>query len=122
MRVGVALKGMPNLLQGIVLSILMRQPDFVVVEIEENGERELVAAARSHKLDVLVATHTKGESSEAPIDLLYARPHLSVMGLEPGGGEAVLYSLKPQAIQLPGVSPAELVNAIHSVAEAADGR
>ncbi len=122
MRVGVALKGMPNLLQGIVLSILTRQPDFVVVEIEENGEPELAAAARSHKLDVLVATHSKGESWEALIDLLYDRPHLSVVGLEPSGREAVLYSLKSQAIRLPGVSLAELVNAIHSVAEPADGR
>jgi hypothetical protein len=111
---------MPNLLQGIVLSILTRQPDFAVVEIEENGERDLVVAIRSHKLDVLVTTRTKRDSSQPPIDLLYARPYLSVLGLEPGGGEAVLYSLKPQATRLPGVSPSELVDAVHSVADAVD--
>ena len=73
LRIGVALKELPNLRQSIVLSILTRQPDFVVVEIEENEERELVVAARSRKLDVLVTTRSKGEVPEAPIDLLYAR-------------------------------------------------
>lgn len=120
MRVGVAVNMMPNLLKDIILRILARQPDSVMVEIEENEESKLVAAIKHHKLDVLVTTRAKGEPSEAPLNLLYACPDLSVLNLESGGQEGTMYLLRPEAIRLPGVSPAELATAIQSVKNSVD--
>ena len=121
MRVGVALKGMPNLLKDIVLSILTRQPGFVVIEVEENEGAQFVAAVEAHNLDVLVTALGEGKSSEAPTDLLYAHPHLRVLRLDPDGRAGVAFFLKPETTRFHGISPAQLVDAIRFASEPADG-
>ena len=120
LRVGVALSGMPSLLQDIVLNILTRQPDFVVIEMEDSRERELVSAVEANELDVLVTSHAKAEPQNAICELLYACPRISVLDLEPDGRDGVLYSLKPEAVAYPALDPDELVGAILSATGALD--
>ena len=115
MHVGIALEGMPKLLQGIVLDMLTRQPDFAVFVIEE-GREDLVEAIGTHLLDVLITVVPHAESATPPIELLYARPCLKVLGLQSNGQSAVLFSLRPETSQIAEVSPNQLVATIRSQA------
>ena len=120
MRVGIALEGMPKLLQGVILDLLNRQPDFTVFTIEKGGEEVLAEAVRSDVLDVLIAVVRDADSAAAPVDLLYARSHLRVLGVQGNGRSGVLFSLQPNAVRMAKVSPTELLAAIRSVASPND--
>ena len=116
MHVGIVLEGMPKLLQGIVLDMLTRQPDFAVFIIEEGGDENLVEAIGTHLLDVLITVVPHAETATPPIELLYARPCLKVLGLQSNGQSAVLFSLRPETSQIAEVSPNQLVATIRSQA------
>lgn len=122
MRIGVALTGMPNLLKDIVLSVLTRQPDFIVIEIEENQGAQFVAAVEAHKLDALVTVLGEDELPEAPADVLYAHPRLRILRLDPDGRSGVAHFLRAETAQLNDISPAQLVDAIRLASEPADGK
>ncbi len=116
MHVGVALEGMPKLLQGIVLDLLARQPDFVVFTIEEGGDETLMEAVSTHLLDVLIIAVPHAETAKPPIELLYAKPRLKVLGLQANGRSAALYYLRLEISSFSEVSPDQLIAAIRSQA------
>lgn len=117
MHVGVALGGMPRLLQDIVSDILQLQPELSVTIIEDCGEERLIEAVRSNRIDVLITAAPTAGSAEPPIDLLYARSSLRVLDLESDGRTGVLYSLEPSVQRLTEVSPSGLLAAIRRVAK-----
>ena len=116
MRVGIALEGMPKLLQGVILGLLNRQPDFTVFTIKKNAEENLAEAVRANALDILITAVPNVHSVEAPVGLLYARPHLRVIGVQVDGRSGVLFSLQPNAVRIVDVSPTKILAAIRSVA------
>lgn len=116
MRVGIVLEGMPKLLQDVILDILNRQPDFTVFTIEKGGEEMLAEAVRGDVLDVLITVVRDADSAAAPVDLLYARPHFRVLGVQSNGRSGVIFSLQPNVVHMADVLPAELLAAIRSTA------
>lgn len=116
MRVGVALEGMPKLLQGVILDLLNRQPDFTVFAIKKNAEEELAEAVRANALDILITAVPDVHSAEAPVGLLYARPQFRVLGVQGNGRWGVIFSLQPNVVHMADVLPAELLAAIRSIA------
>lgn len=119
MKIGVVLTGLPRLLRGILLDILSRQDDFVVISLDDDGDMDLEALARSTDLDVLITADEGVNGAEPPLALLYARPRLTVMRLKTNGRSAAFHSLRPVVEEFADVSPDVIVNRIREAATSA---
>jgi DNA-binding NarL/FixJ family response regulator len=78
---------------------------------------ELVALARATEPDVVVAGFHDSRLPPAYLELLLERPRVKVLGLHEHEGQAWLYELRPDQIEIGEVSPDEVVHTIREAAQ-----
>jgi DNA-binding NarL/FixJ family response regulator len=105
----ILLVDMPQLLRGIIRSVVVAEEDLeIVAEVTDAGS--LDDAIPLYAPDVVI-----GHSTRCDIErLLTDRPRLKVLQVDDTGRSTVLYELRPQRTVLGEVSPARLLNAIRA--------
>lgn len=78
---------------------------------------ELVELARATSPDVVVAGFHDSRLPPAYLELLLERPRVKVLGLHEHEGQAWLYELRPDQIEIGEVSPDEVVHTIREAAQ-----
>jgi DNA-binding NarL/FixJ family response regulator len=78
---------------------------------------ELVELARATKPDVVVAGFHDSRLPPTYLELLLERPRVKVLGLHEHEGQAWLYELRPDQIEIGEVSPDEVVHTIREAAQ-----
>jgi DNA-binding NarL/FixJ family response regulator len=92
-----------------------RQQDMAVVG-SASSLGELLELARSTDPDVVVVGLADADLPRDCLELLFERPHVSVLGIEAHEGRAWLYELRPEQIEIGEVSPDEVVDTIRLTA------
>lgn len=107
----VVLAEMPRMLRDIVHGVLAAQPD---VALSSVAAADALADAVT-RLDADVAILAE---SAPPADdhaaLLYAHPHLRLVGISSDGRAGHLYELRPHRVALGALSPESLVEAVRA--------
>ena len=103
----------PELLHGIITSVCSCEPDLELVEPMDEG-MSLMDAVEAATPDVIITD--QGDNAMAAVcgQVLWAYPHLRVIGLKKDGREAYLYRLALEQTVLGELSPENLVIAIRS--------
>jgi DNA-binding NarL/FixJ family response regulator len=78
---------------------------------------ELVELARATNPDVVVAGFHDSRLPIAYLELLLERPRVKVLGLHEHEGQAWLYELRPDQIEIGEVSPDDVVHTIREAAQ-----
>jgi hypothetical protein len=116
-RVGIVVNRLPKMLQEITAEILAAESDIEVVTIETQDDPDLIAQAAAAGLDALV---TAAEPAPAPVPagLLFARPRMAVIAIEPDGRTSTLHRLQPIRRTTRRLTPAALIRGLREAVEA----
>jgi len=102
---------MTGVLRGIVWRILTRAGDLEVRAVN-GGDDAIRRAVDEDEPDVLIAAIDAWTAGSVCEEVLFAHPHLRVLGLEGDGRRGSLYELQPRRIALGELSAEGLVAAI----------
>ena len=115
--VRIVLIDMPLLLRDLLEHTLAAEPDMVVLAAEPELEA-LASTAHETDADVVIVGLEDGELPAPALELLTEYDRRMVIGVETVGGEAVLYSLRPERTSIGTTTPAALATAIRATAGA----
>ena len=110
-RVRILLAGMPRMLTDIVRTIIDSQDDFELAG-EVVGNADVAHAADEAAADVVIlGLSVKGGAANC-VKVLYTRPYIKVVAIEPDGRRAMFHELQPSVVPLGEISPETLIAAV----------
>jgi DNA-binding NarL/FixJ family response regulator len=116
-RIRVVLAEMPRILRDIVQTVLAAQSDMVLTAAPASAPLD-VTLDRLDADVVIVAESPRdtngGADDERYATLLYAHPHLRIVGIAGDGRQAYVHELRPQRVPLGALSPETLVDAVRA--------
>ena len=74
----------------------------------------LPAAARERHADVVILGLRNGELPPAAVELMLERPRVKVLAIQERAGQARLYELRPEQVEIGEVSPDDVVDTIRA--------
>jgi hypothetical protein len=95
---------MPRMLTDIVRTIIDSQDDFELAG-EVVGNADVAHAADEAAADV------KGGAANC-VKVLYTRPYIKIVAIEPDGRRAMFHELQPSVVSLGEISPETLIAAV----------
>lgn len=121
-RVRILLAGMSRMLTDIVRTIIVSQDDFELAG-EVVGNADVAHAADDAAADVVILGLTVRGGATSCVDVLYTRPCIKVVTIEPGGRRAMFHELQSSVVSLGEISPETLIAAVrHRCGPAKPGR
>lgn len=114
-RVGVVVNQLPQMLQDITAEVLAAESDIEVVKIDARNEPDLIAQAEAAALDALV---TAAAAVPPPAVLMFARPRMAVIAIDPDGRSSTLHRLKPVRRTIRRLSAPALIRGLREAVEA----
>ena len=114
-QIRILLVDLSRLVADMVERAVERQQDMAVVGTASSFG-ELLDLAHAADPDVVVVGLAGAELPREGLQLLFERPHVSVLGIEAHEGRAWLYELRPEQIEIGEVSPDEVVDTIRLAA------
>jgi hypothetical protein len=104
--------GLPGLVGEVIEAAVEARPGLRLVRAPDTSDmRKAIAAVDPH---VLVVGTSDARLAPSWLEVLQARPGLRVVTLDPVRGTGVLYEMRPHAVALGDVSPADIVTAIET--------
>ena len=85
------------------------------VSVGKHSLDELHDVAQATDPDVVIVGLHDAELPQACLELLLERPRLKVLGIEEHGGNAQLYELLPEQVEIGEFSPDEVIDTIRAV-------
>jgi DNA-binding NarL/FixJ family response regulator len=99
------------MLTDIVRTIIDSQDDFELAG-EVVGNADVAHAADEAAADVVIlGLSVKGGEANC-VKVLYTRPYIKVVAIEPDGRRAMLHELQPSVVSLGEISPETLIAAV----------
>ena len=104
--------GLPGLVGEMIEAAVEARPGLLLVRAPDTSDiRKAIGAADPH---VLVVGTSDAHLAPSWLEVLQARPGLRVVTLDPVRGTGILYEMRPHAVALGDVSPADIVTAIET--------
>ena len=104
--------GLPGLVGEMIEAAVEARPGLLLVRAPDTSDiRKAIGAVEPH---VLIVGTSDARLAPSWLEVLQARPGLRVVTLDPVRGTGVLYEMRPHAVALGDVSPADIVTAIET--------
>jgi DNA-binding NarL/FixJ family response regulator len=112
-QLGILLVDLSRLVGEMIERAVRRTQDMGVVGRAASLD-ELHDVAQATDPDVVIVGLRDAELPQACLDLLLKRPRMKVLGIEERGGNAQLYELLPEQVEIGEFSPDEVVDTIRA--------
>lgn len=103
---------LPGLIGEMIEAAVEAQPGLLLVRAPDTSDVQ--EAIGTTDPDVLVVGTSDARLASSSLEALQLRPGLRVVALDPVRGTGVLYEMRPHAVALGDVSPADIVTAIQT--------
>jgi hypothetical protein len=108
----VVVMGPPGLVGEMIEAAVEARPGLLLVRAPDTSDvQKAIGATDPH---VLVVETSDARLAPSWLEALQARPGLRVVTLDPVRGTGILYEMRPHAVALGDVSPADIVTAIET--------
>jgi DNA-binding NarL/FixJ family response regulator len=112
-QLGILLVELSRLVGEMIERAAARTQDMAVVGRAASLD-ELHDVAQATDPDVVIVGLHDAELPQACLELLLERPRLKVLGIEEHGGNAQLYELLPEQVEIGEFSPDEVIDTIRA--------
>jgi hypothetical protein len=104
--------GLPGLVGEMIEAAVEARPGLLLVRAPRTSDVQ--KAIRATEPHVVVVGTSDARLAPSWLEALQARPGMRVVTLDPVRGTGVLYEMRPHAVALGDVSPADIVTAIET--------